>query len=235
MCCPYAIRLHTFCGGRWAPSPGALDADALRRLIEQVGPDRILPAGDWLARAEAGLLEPDDVCLSFDGNLRCQFDVAVPVLREFDLTAFWFVPGATLSPVPPNPAARRRSLWMDVAHLSCLHAEGHIIGLLSYDCPEAMDALPVRQQLKQYRDTCALLWELLGERPVAMAHPNHRYSDETLLLLRMLGVRIGFRRDMRCRNFSELEYPRLDQVILAARFALGPMPGTQAALSRRAV
>jgi len=215
--CPYAIRLHTFTGGCWGPSPGALDAGTFRQLLLAVGPDRILPAREWLSRAEAGLLEPDDICLSFDGNLRCQFDVALPVLREFGLTAFWFIPGATLSPLPPTPARRRRSLWMDVAHLSRLRDEGHVIGLLSQDCPESMGELPVRQQLKQYRDNCALLWELLGERPVVMAHPNHRYSDQTLLLLRMLGIRLGFRRDMRCENFSELEYPRLDQVVLAAR------------------
>jgi Polysaccharide deacetylase len=36
-------------------------------------------------------LRNTDVCLTFDDNLRCQYDVAVPVLRELGLTAFFFV------------------------------------------------------------------------------------------------------------------------------------------------
>jgi peptidoglycan/xylan/chitin deacetylase (PgdA/CDA1 family) len=31
------------------------------------------------------------LCLTFDDNLRCQFDVALPVLRRQGITAFWFV------------------------------------------------------------------------------------------------------------------------------------------------
>ncbi len=221
MVCPHAIRLHAFTNDRWPGGPGALDAERFRELLRRVGLERILPAGEFFSRAEAGLLEPDHVCLTFDGNLRCQFDVALPVLREVGLTAFWFVASATLSPRSPSPLRRRCSRWMDAGHLMRLRDEGHIIGLASHDCPSAMDALPVRAQLRQYRDNCALLMELLGERPVVMAHPNGRYSDETLMLLRMLGIRLGFRPDMRCACFSELEYPRIDQVLLAARLGLG--------------
>ena len=36
-------------------------------------------------------MQPGDLCLTFDDNLLCQYKVALPVLRQFGLTAFWFV------------------------------------------------------------------------------------------------------------------------------------------------
>jgi peptidoglycan/xylan/chitin deacetylase (PgdA/CDA1 family) len=70
---------------------GSLSAAQLRAIIRAIGPGRILPSGEFLMRAIAGQLRDHHVCLTFDDNLMCQYDVAVPVLEEFDLTAFWFV------------------------------------------------------------------------------------------------------------------------------------------------
>jgi len=55
-----------------------------------------LSAREWLDRALHGQLQPGDNCLTFDGNLSCQRDIALPVVREFNLTAFWFVITSTL-------------------------------------------------------------------------------------------------------------------------------------------
>ena len=38
-----------------------------------------------------GELRSDEVCLTFDDNLLCQTDVALPVLEKLGVTAFWFV------------------------------------------------------------------------------------------------------------------------------------------------
>lgn len=89
---PHGIMFHHFHDERHAPGQGSLSADDLAELIRFVGPDRILPARDWLSRALAEDLADDDLCLTFDDNLLCQHDVALPVLRTLDLTAFWFVP-----------------------------------------------------------------------------------------------------------------------------------------------
>jgi peptidoglycan/xylan/chitin deacetylase (PgdA/CDA1 family) len=86
----YGIMFHHFTDAAHPRGQGAIDAGELTDLIRHIGPDRILPARQWAARAIAGTLR-DEVCLTFDDNLKCQFDVAVPVLREFGLTAFFFV------------------------------------------------------------------------------------------------------------------------------------------------
>ncbi|RMF80474.1 MAG: polysaccharide deacetylase family protein [Planctomycetota bacterium] len=96
------VMFHHFHGGTHPPVQGSISADDLRAMIRWIGPGRILPARDWLSRAEEGVLEIDDWCLTFDDNLKCQYDVALPVLREFDLTAFWFIPTATLTNEPPK-------------------------------------------------------------------------------------------------------------------------------------
>lgn len=60
-------------------------------IVDRIGRHHFLSAGDWMERARAGRLQPDDLCLTFDDNLRCQHDVALPVLDALGLGAFWFV------------------------------------------------------------------------------------------------------------------------------------------------
>jgi len=87
---------HHFHNGRHAAGQGSLSADDLVALIRHLGPDRILGAREWLARASAETLDDHDLCLTFDDNLRCQYDVALPVLRGLGLTALWFIPTAAM-------------------------------------------------------------------------------------------------------------------------------------------
>ncbi|MDQ7248813.1 polysaccharide deacetylase family protein [Dongia sedimenti] len=91
MVVPHGIMLHHFWDDRHPKGQGAISGDAFARMIEWLDPARILPAREWLERAQAGALQDDQLCLTFDDALRCQYDVAVPVLRKYGLTAFWFV------------------------------------------------------------------------------------------------------------------------------------------------
>ncbi len=93
---PLGIMFHHFHDDRHPAGDGSLSADELAALIEHLGPGRILPAAQWLERAANGELG-DDLCLTFDDTLRWQYDVALPVLADFGLTAFWFVTGQVLA------------------------------------------------------------------------------------------------------------------------------------------
>jgi len=98
----HGIMFHHFHGPGHPAGQGSIDAGTLRAMIAHLGRERILPAREWLAQAEAGRLPPDSLCLTFDDNLRCQHDVALPVLRELGLTAFWFVASASLDSNGPH-------------------------------------------------------------------------------------------------------------------------------------
>ncbi len=82
---------HHFHGGSHSASQGSIDAQTFADLIEYVERGRILPAHEWLGRAESDSLRDEDVCLTFDDALSCQYDVALPVMRDLGLTGFWFV------------------------------------------------------------------------------------------------------------------------------------------------
>jgi len=89
---PYGVMFHHFQDGdRHPKGQGAISAAELSQMIEFLGKDRILPAKEWLKRAIRGNLQKDHICLTFDDALRCQFDIAVPVLEHYGITAFWFV------------------------------------------------------------------------------------------------------------------------------------------------
>jgi peptidoglycan/xylan/chitin deacetylase (PgdA/CDA1 family) len=309
---PHGIMFHHFHDRRHPAGQGSLSADELAEMILHLGPERILPAREWLARALAGALNDRDLCLTFDDNLRCQYDVALPVLREFGLTAFWFIPTAVmqgrlerldiyrtfrvrhfddvddfyeeffhtlatsqyaelaeqalatfhpstyLAEFPFYSEADRRfryvrdevlglqrynsvmealigsmgveleslamNLWMEPDHVTSLHTDGHVIGLHTHTHPTHLARLHTQEQLREYRDNYTYLMTLLGEPPVAVAHPCNSYNDDTLAILRRLGVRLGFRSNQKLIAPSELECPREDQAnILRAMRGSVPM------------
>jgi peptidoglycan/xylan/chitin deacetylase (PgdA/CDA1 family) len=83
--------LHHFWNEHHPKGQGAISAEDFARMIAWLDPARILPAREWLARSAAGDLADGHLCLTFDDALRCQYDIALPVLRDYGLTAFWFV------------------------------------------------------------------------------------------------------------------------------------------------
>lgn len=51
----------------------------------------ILGADEFLQKFNRGTLQSGEICLTFDDALKCQFDVAVPVLKRRSIEAFFFV------------------------------------------------------------------------------------------------------------------------------------------------
>jgi peptidoglycan/xylan/chitin deacetylase (PgdA/CDA1 family) len=88
---PHGIMFHHFHDVRHPVGQGSLSSDQFEAMIRFLKRERILSAGDWMDRALHGRLREGDLCLTFDDNLRCQYDVAVPVLNALGITAFWFV------------------------------------------------------------------------------------------------------------------------------------------------
>ncbi len=89
---PHGIMFHHFHGGEHIKAQGSLSAEDMNDLIEWYGKTHnIIGAEEYYEKAVAGRLEKDDVVLTFDDALRCQYDVAYPVLKDRGLTAFWFV------------------------------------------------------------------------------------------------------------------------------------------------
>ncbi len=94
---PHGIMFHHFFDGKHYKGPGAISVEVLSQMIEYLGRDRILNASEWMYRARQGKLKIDDICLTFDDTLLCQYDIALPVLKRYSLTAFWFVNSSVIT------------------------------------------------------------------------------------------------------------------------------------------
>ena len=88
---PHGLLFHHFHGAGHPKGQGSVSARTFREILEFAGVDNFLPAQEWRERAEADQLEAHHLCVTFDDNLLCQFEIALPVLEEMGMTAFWFI------------------------------------------------------------------------------------------------------------------------------------------------
>jgi len=86
---------HHFHDEKHLSGQGAISADQFENII-QYYQDALLPADEWFHKAKMKTLDNKDVCLTFDDTLLCQYDIAVPILEKYNLTAFWFVYSSVL-------------------------------------------------------------------------------------------------------------------------------------------
>lgn len=87
----HGIMFHHFYDQIHTKGQGAISQEEFDDMIQFIGIENILSADEWMRRALSRTIKDSDICLTFDDNLRCQFDIALPVLQHYNLTAFWFV------------------------------------------------------------------------------------------------------------------------------------------------
>jgi len=87
----FGLMFHHFHGHGHPAGQGAISAAQLEQLISYVGAHNVLDPQEWMESAEAGRLQPEHRCVTFDDALLCQYDIARPVLDSLGIKAFWFV------------------------------------------------------------------------------------------------------------------------------------------------
>ena len=94
----HSIMFHHFHSNKHSSAPGSLSAEEFEEMLDWLGYRyNLVNANEYLLKFEKGWLQPNDICLSFDDALLCQFDVAVPVLRQRNIEAFFFVYSSVFS------------------------------------------------------------------------------------------------------------------------------------------
>ena len=97
----HSIMFHHFHDEKHAKSEGSLSSSEFSEMIDWLSKKfKLLGAKEYLINNNAGNLDSDDICLSFDDALLCQYDVALPVLNQKGLSAFFFVYSSALSGEP---------------------------------------------------------------------------------------------------------------------------------------
>ena len=51
----------------------------------------VLNPKEWLEKIFLNSLENNDVCITFDDSLYCQYKIGLKVLKKYKLKAFWFI------------------------------------------------------------------------------------------------------------------------------------------------
>ena len=106
-------------------------------------------------------------------------------------------------------------LFLSPQDLKNLHQAGHVIGLHSTNHPTAIHTFSYREQEKEYQENMDFLQQTLAVKINAMSHPCGNYNEDTLTILKKMGIKIGFRSSL-SRDYirSSLEIPREDHTNL---------------------
>lgn len=89
----HGIMFHHFHDGdRHIKCQGSLDAQELEEVLDYYqNRYKLISAREFYEKVLRNKLDADEACVTFDDTLKCQYDIAYPVLRSRGLTAFWFV------------------------------------------------------------------------------------------------------------------------------------------------
>ncbi len=99
----HGIMFHHFHDKKsHSKSQGSISEDDLLRLIKFIGRKNILNAEIFYEKLKSGSLKKNEVCFTFDDGIKCQIDVALPVLEDQKIKAFFFAYSSIFEGKPDN-------------------------------------------------------------------------------------------------------------------------------------
>jgi len=99
----HGIMFHHFHNdGIHTKGQGSIDQDDLLKLINFIGRKNILDADIFLEKFKNNTLKNNEVCLTFDDAIKCQIDIALPILEELKIKSFFFVYTSIFEGKPDN-------------------------------------------------------------------------------------------------------------------------------------
>ncbi len=97
----HGIMFHHFHDdGIHSKSQGSISKDDFYNIIKFIGRKNILNADDFFFRSQNNELKENNVCLTFDDGIKCQIDIALPVLEDLKIKGFFFLYSSLLSDKP---------------------------------------------------------------------------------------------------------------------------------------
>lgn len=97
------IMFHHFHNDKHFRAQGSLSSDEFSKMLDWLDNQyNLIGAKEYLERFEKSQLLDKDICLTFDDALLCQYDVALPILKERSIDAFFFVYSSIYSGEPDN-------------------------------------------------------------------------------------------------------------------------------------
>ena len=74
------------------PGQGSIDTEIFTDIIQYLNKNyTILSPNQFIKKLKSKSLKSNDITLTFDDALRCQYDIALPILQKFSIKAFFFI------------------------------------------------------------------------------------------------------------------------------------------------
>ncbi len=83
-------------------SQGSISNDEFYKIIDFIGKKNILNSEDFFEKYHKGKIKENEVCLTFDDAIKCQIDVALPILEDLKIKSFFFVYTSMFEDKPDN-------------------------------------------------------------------------------------------------------------------------------------
>ena len=97
----HSVMFHHFHNDQHLPSQGSLSGSDFIEMINWLGEKyNLLNANTYQEKFLDQTLQDKDICLTFDDALKCQFDIAVPIMEKYGIKAFFFVYSSAFSEHP---------------------------------------------------------------------------------------------------------------------------------------
>jgi len=94
----FSVMFHHFHGKGHPKAQGSISGDEFERILDHIQSNHWLVDSNHWGKLILGQTPVTDVgCISLDDGLRCQFDIAFPILEKYGIKAFWFIPTAPLT------------------------------------------------------------------------------------------------------------------------------------------
>ncbi len=81
---------------------GSISKDDFYKIIKFIGRENILDADIFFDKLKKNQLKEKDVCFTFDDAIKCQADIALPVLEDFKIKSFFFIYTSLFEKKPDN-------------------------------------------------------------------------------------------------------------------------------------
>ena len=99
----HGIMFHHFHDdGIHSKGQGSIDKDDFNKMINFIGRNNILDADIFFEKFKNKKLKEKEVCLTFDDAIKCQIDIALPVLEELKIKSYFFVYTSMFEEKPDN-------------------------------------------------------------------------------------------------------------------------------------
>ena len=106
-----------------------------------------------------------------------------------------------------------KETYMDEKSILHLHSMGHSIGLHSHSHASNLRILNEEEQSFEIQKNIDILYQITGEKPIAMSYPSNSYNELTIKILKSKNIKFAFRAD-NLKASVPYELPRIDARML---------------------